>query len=1043
MFLTRIALRNPVSVLMLSIVVVFLALGSMSRIPIDTLPRLTIPSLQIITPYPGADPRTVEQSVTYPMEKAISSVSGISYIQSFSKEGISLVRAYFSWGTNIDTSEVEAIQRASAIMNNLPPGVGNPFVLKFDISNFPVLALALESKKLDERQLYDLAFNVIEPQIEHLDGVSTAPVSGGRVRQINIYIDRHRLAGYGLTLQDVYRAVGDANFLFPSGDIKVGRIDYRVYTRTQFEKVSPMNNIVIANRNGVPVHLGDLGQVLDSAAVQTQLVRVNGAHGVMMFVTKQPGQNTVQVVDNIKQGVKVVQARLNKAYPDLQIHQFFDQSIAIRDSIHSLATEAFIGATLAALVILVFLRNFLSTAFVSISMPLSAMAAVLLLFLTNQTFNVFTLGGLALSMGRLVDDAIVVIENIYRHLNQGEDKLQAALKGTEEVGMPVLASTITTVVVFLPVLFLQGFTRIIFTPLALTVTFALLASYVASLTIIPVLSRRWLKPETEEAGSSRRHAFYLWLSDTYGKVLRVSLSRRIWVVSGIILLFVLTLPVVPRIGKELIPQPDENIFVILGRTPIGTRLEETEKVVKACESIIREELGNDISVMASDCGIPSTQRGTSGASAAFSQNPGPHGFTIRVNLVPAGERKRTVFEDVAKIRKTLVGRFPGVSIFPNPAGITYFLLNLGAQGSIDVQIQGFDLDKAFTLARQVAGIVNTTPGASDARIVQENDYPEIHVDVDREKASLLGLSQRQIADTVLTALNGNTQFNSVWTDQITGNQYGLITQLPPEYQTTFNDVVNIPFRSLNSASIRLGDFSQIRVTRGPLEIDRQNQIRMFNTTANAVGRPLGDVAQDLENRIRREIEVPEGFTVDVAGQFKSQKQSFGQMPLALLMALLLVYAIMATQFRSLVDPFIIIFAVPLGIIGVFWILFLTHTSLSVESFMGIITMIGIVVSNGILLVDFANHLRRQGLDAEEAIVSAGRIRLRPILMTAVATVFGLLPMALGIGPGSETHAPLARAVIGGLTVSTFLTLFLIPILYIWLEKRETQIGDDI
>lgn len=1052
MFLTRIALRNPVSVLMISILVVVLALFSIARIPIDTLPKLTIPVLQIITPYSGADPKTVEQSVTYPMEKAISSVSGISYIQSFSKEGISIVRAYFGWGTNIDTSEVEAIQRANAILSNLPPGVGNPFVLKFDISNFPVIALAIQSKQLDERALYDLAFNTIEPQIEHVDGVSTAPVNGGRVRQINIYIDRNKLAGMGLTLQNIYQAVGDANFLFPSGDIKVGRIDYRVYTQTQFKEVSPMNAIVVAIRNGVPIHLSDIGQVIDSAAVQTQIVRVNGQHGVMMFVTKQPGQNTVEVVDNIKRAVRALEARLQKTTPDLKIREFFDQSISIRDSIHSLFRESVLGGVLAGLVILVFLRSFLSTAFVSISMPLSALAAILLLFLTGQTFNTFTLGGLTLAMGRLVDDAIVVIENIFRHLNKGEDRLASALHGTEEVGMPVLASTITTVVVFLPILFLQGFPRIIFTPLALTVTFALFASYITSLAIIPVLSRRWLKPEVVQPNASawterlsaRLHFFHERLSQRYGHTLDWVLGHRLFISASLVIVFFLSLFTMKFIGKELIPNPDENLFIVIGRAPIGTRLENTEKVVQACETIIRQVIpGEEISVIASDLGIPSTQRGTNVAAAAFSQNPGPHGFTIRVNLVPAGKRKHSVEENVGKVRKALVGKFPGISIYPSPAGLTYFLLNLGAQGAIDVQIQGFDLDKGFGLARQVAELISTTPGAADAQIKLENDYPEIHVTANREKASLLGLSQRQVADTILTALNGNTSSNSVWTDPVSGNQYNLLTQFPREYQRTVEDVRDIPFRSLTGKSVHLRDFAEVKVTNGPLEIDRQNQIRMIDVTANAVGKPLGDVAQQIQDRIQQEIKLPEGFSINVAGQFTQQKQSFGQMPFALLMAMLLVYAIMASQFRSLVDPFIIIFTVPLGIIGVLWILLLTRTTLSIESFMGIITMIGIVVSNGILLVEYANRLRRQGGDARAAIIEAGKIRLRPILMTAIATIVGLIPMALGMGAGSETHAPLARTVIGGLAVSTFLTLFFIPILYTLMERKETQIGDDI
>ncbi|MHB2021399.1 MAG: efflux RND transporter permease subunit, partial [Candidatus Xenobia bacterium] len=746
MFLTRMALRNPVAVLMLCIVLVVLALNAIPRIPLDTLPKLTIPALQIITIYNGADPHTVEQSVTYPMEKAISAVSGISYIQSVSKEGISIVKAYFDWGTNLDSAEVEAIQHANSVLSQLPPNVSTPFVLKFDISNFPVCALAVQSKSLDERALYDIAFNNIEPSLEHVDGVSTAPVNGGRIRQINVYLDPNKLAAYHLTMQQVYNAVGNSNFLYPSGDIKVGNIDYRVYTETQFETVAPMNDVVVTTYNGMPVHVRDVGRVIDGAAVQTETVRINGEHGVMMFITKQPGQNTVMVVNHIKKALIGIQKRLNLTHPDIAFHIFFDQSVPIKDSIDSLVHESLSGALLAAIVILIFLRSFLSTGFVSLSMPLSALAAIFVLYLNGDTFNTFTLGGLTLAMGRLVDDAIVVIENIYRHLNQGEDRLTAALKGTEEVGLPVLASTITTVIVFLPIVFINGFPKFLFGPLAATVTYALFASYIASLTIIPVLARRWLVPEKVDVHaespfdrfSARIHHFYEAISHGYASILRLAMRLRVLIVMAVLGLFVVTLGLVPHIGKELLPAQDENMFVVIGRAPIGQRIEETEKTVADAEQVIRQQLGDDITVIASDVGIPGTQRGTNAAAAAFSQNPGPHGFTIRVNLKPAGERTRSVYDDINIVRPTLVQRYPGVSIYLQPAGITNFLLNLGAQGAIDIQIQGFDLDRGFKLAQQVVDVINSTRGAADAQIKVENDYPEIKVAVNREKASLLG-----------------------------------------------------------------------------------------------------------------------------------------------------------------------------------------------------------------------------------------------------------------------------------------------------------------
>ncbi len=1046
MFLSKYALKNPVAILMLSILMAVLALVSIQYMPIDILPSFPFPVLQIVTPYTGADPLTVERSVTYPIEKAVSAVQGISYTQSVSSEGLSIVKAYFNWGTSVNSALVQTIQQVNSILNYLPPGVGIPYVLKFDISNFPVIAVALQSSNLNQRQLYDIAFNGIEPQVSHITDVASAPVMGGRIRQINVLVNPYKLAGYGLTLQDVYHAVGNANFIYPSGDIKIGSLDYRVYNKTQFNHVTPLNNVVVADRNGVPIQVKNIGRVVDGAAQQTEVVTINGHYGVMMWISKEPETNTVQCVANVEKDLP----HIMKQYPNIRYHYFFNQAIPVKNSIHSLIREAAIGAILAALVILIFLRSFLSTAFVAVSMPLSAAFAVFLLFLNGQTFNTFTLGGLALAMGRLVDDAIVVIENIYRHLHLGEQPLQAALKGTEEVGMPVLASTLTTIIVFLPILFIQGFLKILFEPLALTVAFALIGSYLCSMTIIPVLSRRYLrveKPAENPANPKEIGGFYQGLTKTYGNWLRWVLHHKSAVAVGILALIMVTLPISSKIGRELIPQDDENMFMVVGRLPIGTRLHDTLKVVREAETIIRSVIPKkDLTVIASDCGIPPTTRGSNAAAAAFTQNPGPHGFTIRVNLIPASERKTSVFAFVSRVRKALYGKFPGVQLYITPAGIMYFLLNQGAKGEIDIQVRGYNLSTDFKLSHEVADVMRSVRGCKDTFVQLQNNYPELHVEVSRTKAALLGLNENQIADTILTALDGNLSYNSTWTDPKTGYQYNLVTEYMRRFRVgSLQNLKDVPFvvpDGSDSKIVPLRDFARIVFKPGPLQITRQNEIREIDITANAVGRPLTNVVNAILRKVHEKVKMPPGYSLGVTGQAKEAEKSFGRMIPILLLSVIFIYAIMASQFRSLVDPFIIMFTVPLGLIGVVWMLYFTHTAFSIESFMGVITMIGIVVSNGILLVDFANHKRRQGLNAEEAVIEAGKVRLRPILMTAIATLVGLIPMALGIGAGSEVHAPLARAVIGGLSVSTFLTLFFIPILYVWLEKKETQIGDD-
>lgn len=1034
--LSKFALKNPISILMLAIAVVVLGATSVNKLPIDVFPNITIPVVVVGTLFPGASPADVEQAITYPIEKAVSAVNDVSYIQSTSKEGFSMVMVFFNWGANVDKGAVDIIENIQRIMSQLPPGIQQPFVVKFDISNIPVCMVTVSSSKLNGLQLNDLATNVIEPQLEHLPHIASATVNGGLVRQINVDLNPEKLIAKNVSFMDVINAVTNANFILPSGDMKINNLDYNLFTTNQFKTIPPMNNIVVKVSNGVPIHISDVGHVVDSSQTQTNIARINGKQGVYLMVNKTPGANTVDVVNE----VKALLPHLLNIPPGVKFNLTFDQSVYIKQAIDSLIHEAIQGSLLAFFIILIFLRSFTSTLIISLSIPLSVMVTfILLYFVGHQTLNTFTLGALTLSVGRLVDDAIVVLENIYRHRGLGKSPIRAALDGTEEVAMPVLASTITTISVFFPVVFITGIAKLLFEPFALTISFALIASYFVSLTVIPALTKKYLKPEREYNVQSKRlyervfarsRAFFDRIDNTYQSMLQWALSHRKAVVYGIGGFFVVSLLLVKFIGTEFFPETDESQFTLIVRAPIGTRLRITDQYIKQLQAMIEEVIpARDLKTIITNEGMPG------GFAAIWSQNTGPDTAQIQVNLVTPDKRKRSDVQLMNLVRKRVQGAIPGIQTYFLAGGIVSRVMNFGSTAPIDVELYGYDLGTAAKEAEVVASVMRHTQGVTDVMISRRENYPELDINVDREKAALAGVNQRIVANTVLTAMSSSLNiFPSIFTDPISGNEYYVVVQMDKRYTYDLANLDNLPLPTYNGQTIFLKDIASISTGVGPVQIERKYQQRVIHITANATGRPLGDVASDLSNKFAK-LHLPEGFYIDMSGEIAQQKGAFASMLFALLLAIMLIYMIMASQFKSLLDPFIIMFSVPMGLIGVLWMLFLTNTTLSIESFMGVIMMIGIVVSNGILLVDYTNRLRMEGVELHTAVVQAGRTRLRPILMTSLATILGLIPMAIGIGTGSETNMPLARAVIGGLLVSTFLTLLLIPTLYTIFEER--------
>jgi len=831
---------------------------------------------------------------------------------------------------------------------------------------------------------------------------------------------------------NVFTAVANANLILPSGDLKTGKFDYTLKTESQFNVVRPMGDIVLKVVNGTPVRIRDVGKVEDSYQEETELVRIDGKPGVTMRVQKLANANTIEVVDNVVRAIP----KLTGVPPNVRMTISFDQSLYIRQTIAGLQREAGLGALLAMIIIMLFLRNMRGTLIILVAIPLSILITFIWFRFGGDSLNIMTFGGLALAVGRLVDDSIVELEAISRHYNErraNQTKIQATLEAAQEVASPIFVSTLTTVIVFLPIVFLTGIAKLLFIPLTITIAVALFGSFFVSRTVTPLMCLNFLPPEKHLDRDSRKlpdrvrvraHDMLEAIDGWYERQLQRTLRHRRTVIIAIVAIAAVSLLLFKFIGTEFFPDQDEGQFSITVKCPVGTRVEETSLVCREIEKTLQDNIP-EIQTVITDIGIPAARSGS-----LFTRNSGTHAANINVALVPVDQRKRDIFQIIKAIRPKLA-RIPGVATYISPSGFLRFLLNFGSNAPIDVEINGYDIDAGTALAKEVAGIVRSTPGAVDVQVTREDNLPELRVKIDRDKAGTLGLDVANISNTISTCINGSVA--SLYTDPVTGNEYNILVRLNEDYRNNIADLRNIVLVGSGGQPVLLGNVATIEKDNVPVQIDRKYQQRLVEVTANVQGSDLGTVAQAIQARVDR-LSLPAGFEIRQSGNVEQQNRTFHDLALAFGLAIILVYVVMASQFQSLIDPFIIMFTVPLGIVGVLWMLFLTRTTLSVTSFQGVIVMVGIVVSNGILLVDYTNRLRQRGLGLEEAVVRAGRTRLKPILMTSLATVLGLIPMAIGLG-GESTQAPLAIAVIGGLTVSTTLTLFFVPSLYIVFERR--------
>lgn len=1035
MDIIRGSLKNPVARFMFAIGIILLGVIAFSNLAIDLFPDISYPIIAVTTEYPGASPEDIEITITRPIEKRVSRIQNVRYVSSRSREGVSTLNIEFYWGTNLDVASTDIQQSISQILDQFPEEAKQPVIFKFDPSQISVIVLAVTGP-MDEYRLRELAEDFIAPRLESLKGVAAANVFGGQVREIQAELNRSKLEGLNLSIDKVAQAVKTGHMDLPGGSLKGQRIEYGVRTLGRSSDVKDLEEIVVEHHNGVPVRLRDIGKIKDGFEDAETEVHVNGARGIIIGVQKQIGGNTVSTVDNVLKALPQIQKEVPKG---VSIQVVSDQSTFIRKSIKNLQHEAMMGALLAVAIILIFLGSGTSTLIIAHSIPISIISTFVLLHFGNFTLNIMTLGGLALGVGRLVDDAIVVLENISRHLELGESPEEASYKGASEVSKPVIAATITSIIVFLPLAFVKGIAALLFVQMAYTVAFSLLASLFDSLTLVPLLTAKFLKPRKKSAQPSwtqkifqRTQPFFLWIDQHYQGLLHLALSHRKAVVSGVVGIFAGTLFLIPLIGTDFFPSSDEGQIRMSMRLPVASSLGETIKVVEKVEGIIFEQVSELKSLWA--------RAGSGkGRSVVFSGRfAGSHTATASMMLVDQSDRNRSS-EAITRSLREKLSKIPGTIISVYPGGVVTRVITFGADEPIDVEILGYEIAAGSRLAKEVDGILRGVRGVTDVQIGREEGLPEYQVRIRKDRVAALGLTTSRVAEVVRQAVEGDE--SAIYVDPKTGREHKVRVRLREEDRKRPEDLARLPLPVSSGKIIPLENVVDIKQTFSPNQLERKYQQRIVHVTANTSGRDLGSIASEIEDKISQ-LKIPEEFSVQLKGSRLEQREAFQTLFFALGLAILLVYMVLASQFASLLHPFLIMFSVPLGFIGVIWALYLTGNTLSVVSFIGIIMMVGIVVSNAIILVDCINRLRKEGIELKEAVIRAGRIRLRPILMTSLTTVFGLIPMALGLGEGAEANAALAIAVIGGLTVSTFLTLVFIPTIYVivesWRASRRTK-----
>ncbi len=1036
------AIKHPYFIIVVCLFICVLGVTSVAQMPVDMFPPINIPVVLVATFYNGMPPEQIEADITDTFERFFTLGSGIDHMESRSLAGVSLIKIYFQPGTDANADVTNISNLAMADLRRLPEGTLPPVVLKVDASSLPVCLLTVDGQGLNETQVHDYLQYQIRNQIAGVPGATVPPPYGGKYRQIMVYVDPLKLQAHELSPMDVVRSVDESNLILPAGDVRLGPLDYNIYTNGQVANAAALNQLPLKTEGQKSVFMSDVGNAVDGSYLQYNIVRVNGQKSVYAPILKQGGDtNTIAVVNGIRKAIKT----LRDIPAQLHTHVVFDQSVFVKQAISTVLREGGIGLFLTAVMILLFLGSIRATAAVFLSIPLSVLITFFILHSTDKTINSMVLSGLALAFSRLIDDSVVVIENIYRHIELGEDPRVAAVKGANEVALAVLAIMLVAVVVFFPVTLLFGVSKYLFSALALGVVLALFASYFDAVTVVPLFCAYFLKPAHEHIGGApeakkswgRRfhenfNAKFEKMLTVYEKYVRKTLERPREALLLFAIVFLLSFLLIPFIGVSFFPRSDAGQFVINVKAPTGTRIEVTNDYIKQVEDIVHQVVRpEDLNTVVSNIGVMAD------LSALFTPNSGMHTAFVQVGLKEEHSVSSFVYMD--EVRRRIAAQLPQLRTYFQSGGLVDAVLNQGMPAPIDVQVSGMNLKVDDHLAQDLVRQFKTLPAVSDVYVPQDMDYPALQVNVNRERAAELGLTPKEVIDNLITALTSDMMIApSYWVDPKNGNNYFVTVQYPENQVKSVEDLKAMPLHSPNlKQPTYLNQVADVVSILTPTEVDHYQLQRSIDIyvapTGEDLGRPQKEITKIVDN-----LQLPPNTRVDVRGLVTTMESSFKSFGLGLFLAVLLVYLILVAQFSSFVDPFLIVLAVPTGLIGVILTLALTGTTLNIQSLMGIVMLQGMVVSNSILIVDFANVLREQGHTLIKAVVDSCRIRLRPILMTSLATVVGLLPMAFKLETGSEAYAPLARVIIGGLLTSIVLTIFVVPAAYLIMYRRRAE-----
>lgn len=1015
MKLAEVSVKRPVTIIMVMLIVILLGSVSISRLPIDLLPNMEIPVAVVVTSYNGVGPEEIEKLITSPIEGALSTVENIDTVTSTTSEGNSIVVAMFNYGTDMNFATLQMREKVDLVKRMFPAEVQAPMIMKIDPTMSPIIQMTVSEKDGDLASLQALVEDKIKPHLERVEGAGSVTVSGGYESQVRIKTNAEKMNGYGLSVSTLAGILGAENLNAPGGKVQKGNQDLTIRTMGEFQSIEEIENLLISLPTGGKVQLKDIAEISLSHADLSTISRINGEQSISIAIQKQSGTNTVQVAED----VATTLVELKADYPNLSFDTVMDQSIYINQSINTLIREALMSSLFAILVIFLFFHNLRTTFITATAIPIAMMATFTVLYFAGVTLNMMTMGGISLAMGRLVDDNVVALENIYRFRQEGYNKKEAAVKGVSEVAMAVTASTLTTISVFLPMAFVEGLTATLFRDLSLTVCVSLAASLLVSLTLVPTLASKIMNAENIPEG--RRGFFGLMdrssrgfdksfgkLEGAYRKFLHYALYRRKRVVVISLAIFVLTGLSTTQLGAEFMPVTDAGQLTLTATLPEGAKLEDTDRVVARIEEQLEgiEEVKSAF-VSVGSAGVMSIGGSTSNVG------------TINVQLIELQARSRSVGQVADEIRgltKDLAGAQIQVAVTD--------MMSMGSTAPVDIAIEGDELDQLKKIGSDIKGIVASVDGTREVKVSMNEGVPEVQVHVDRQNATQFGLTAGQISQAIKGTISGTTATRY----RYEGKEIDVVISGDETLTSSISNLEQTPIPTPLGISVPLSEVATVTLDRGPSAISRTGQTRVVNVTSQIINRDVNSISKDIESKLK-DYPMPEGYTYALNGQNQQMMDSFSDLGLAMILAIILVYMILASQFESLLHPFTIILSLPMGLSGGMFGLFVTRQNISVPAFIGMILLIGIVVSNAIVLIDYINKRRERGEEREEAIENAGQIRLRPILMTSLATVLGLLPMALGMGEGSETMAPMAIVVVFGMAFSTLSTLLLVPVIY--------------